>query len=117
MYEFWERYRSCFCTRTRDTSENAYVYWRGQLTMEEARNFTNIERRLQGRDGQALQQFMWDSPGEGQGVFRQIQAEIAAHPLLQHGGWRFWTKARTKKRATTVREPGGNTTVGWAKRK
>ena len=54
--------------------------------MEEARNFTNIERRLQGREGQAIQQFMSDSPWEGQGVFRQIQAEIAAHPLLQQGG-------------------------------
>ncbi len=86
LYEFWERYRSCFCTCTRDPSENAYVYWRGQLTMEDARNFANIERRLEGRDGQALQHFMADSPWEGQGVFRQIQADIAAHPLLQHGG-------------------------------
>lgn len=86
LYEFWERYRACFCTRTRDTSENAYVYWRGQLTMEDARNFTNIERRLEGRDGQALQHFVSDSPWAGQQVFRQIQAEIAAHPLLQQGG-------------------------------
>ena len=83
---FWERFRSCFRTRTRDTSENAYWYWRGQLTMEDARNFANIERRLHGGDGQALQQFMSDSPWSKQGVCDQIQAEISAHPALQHGG-------------------------------
>ena len=83
---FWERFRSCFRTRTRDTSEHAYCYWRGQLTMEDARNFANIERRLHGGDGQALQQFMSDSPWRKQGVCDQIQDEIAAHPGLQHGG-------------------------------
>jgi len=45
---FWERFRGCFRTRTRDTSEHALWYWRGQLTMEDGRNFANIERRLHG---------------------------------------------------------------------
>lgn len=83
---FWERFRHCFRTRTRDTSEHAYRYWRGQLTMEDARNFANIERRLQAGDGQALQQFMSDSPWSVGRVYDQIQSEIAAHPTLQHGG-------------------------------
>ena len=83
---FGERFRACFRTRTRDTSEYAYWYWRGQLTMEDARNFANIERRLHGGDGQALQQFMSDSPWRKQGVCDQIQDEIGAHPALQHGG-------------------------------
>lgn len=54
--------------------------------MEDARNFTNIERRLHGGDGQNLQQFMTDSPWSKQPVCDQIQAEIGAHPALQHGG-------------------------------
>jgi SRSO17 transposase len=54
--------------------------------MEDARNFANIERRLQGGDGQALQQFMSDSPWPKQGVCDQVQDEIAAHPALRHGG-------------------------------
>jgi len=83
---YWERFRPCFCTRTHDTSENAYVYLRGLLTLEDARNFANIERRLTGGDGQALQQFMSDSPWVGPRVFQQIQKEIAARPKLQHGG-------------------------------
>jgi len=54
--------------------------------MEDGRNFANIERRLHGGDGQALQQFMSDSPWRKQAVCDQIQAEIAAHPALQQGG-------------------------------
>jgi len=92
---FWERFRARFRTRTRDTSEHAYWYWRGQLTMEDARNFANIERRLHGGDGQARQQFtphlpvgagVSDSPWSKQGVCDQIQDEIRAPPALQHGG-------------------------------
>jgi SRSO17 transposase len=83
---FWERFRARFRTRTRDTSEHAYWYWRGQLTMEDARNFANIERRLHGGDGQSLQQFMTDSPWSKQAVCDQIQDEIGGHPALQHGG-------------------------------
>ena len=86
LYVYWERYRACFRTRTRDTSENALLYWRGQLTMEDTRNFANIERRLSQGDGQALQQFMTDSPWEAQAVFAQIQADIGARPALQRGG-------------------------------
>jgi SRSO17 transposase len=54
--------------------------------MEDARNFANIERRLHGGDGQALQQFMSDSPWRKQAVCDQIQDEIGAQPALQHGG-------------------------------
>jgi SRSO17 transposase len=86
LYAYWQRYRACFRTRTRDTSENAYLYWRGQLTMDEARNFANIERRLSRGDGQALQQFMTDSPWDAQAVFAQVQADIRARPALQRGG-------------------------------
>ena len=66
---YWERFRPCFCTRTHDTSENAYVYLRGLLTLEDARNLANIERRLTGGDGQLLQQFTSDSPWAGPRVF------------------------------------------------
>jgi len=62
LHDYWERYRPCFRTRTRDTSQYAYMYMRGQLTMEDARNYVNIDRRLNGGDGQGVQQFMTDSP-------------------------------------------------------
>jgi SRSO17 transposase len=86
LRRFWKRFRPRFRTRTRDTSELAYEYWRGQLTMEDARNYTNIERRLGLGDGQKLQQFVSDSPWSKQDVCNQIQDEIRAQPVLQHGG-------------------------------
>lgn len=83
----WSRFRSCFKTKTRDTSEYALVYLRGLLTMETKRHFTNIARRVvdPDDDGQDLQQFMSDSPWPPQAVFDQIQAEIRQRPDLQGG--------------------------------
>jgi SRSO17 transposase len=54
-------------SKTHDTSENGYNYVRGQLTMEDKRNYANIERRLKvgNEDGQQMQQFMSDSPWSG----------------------------------------------------
>ena len=54
--------------------------------MEDQRNFANIERRVTGGDGQTLQHFMSNSPWPGPAVFRQIQADIRAHPAVQTGG-------------------------------
>lgn len=86
LERYWERYAWRFRTRTRDTSHYALLYWRGQMTMDDKRNYTNLERRLTGGDGQALQQFMSDSPWDYQGVFEQIRLDILAEPALQSGG-------------------------------
>ena len=87
LRRIWSRFRDCFKTKTRDTSENAYVYLHGMLTMETKRNFANIARRVidPDDDGQSLQQFISDSPWSGQAVFDQIQAEIVARPELSGG--------------------------------
>lgn len=87
LRRFFRRFRSCFKTRTRDTSAYALRYLRGQLTMEDARNFANIERRLEpGKDGQQLQQFMSDSPWSAAAVYERIQEEIRQDPRLERGG-------------------------------
>lgn len=85
LHAFWLRYRDCFRTRTRDTSENAELYLRAQLTMDTQRNFANIERSVQGGDGQALQHFMSNSPWQGQAVFAQIQSDLKGYPALAQG--------------------------------
>ena len=74
LRRMWSCFRDCFKTKTRDTSENAWVYLRGLLTMESKRNYANIVRRVVGidEDGQDLQQFMSDSPWAGEKVFVQI---------------------------------------------
>ena len=83
---FWQHYRPCFRTRTRDTSDCARTFWRGQLTMEDQRNFANIDRHLNRRDGQPLQHFMSESAWRSQGVFQQIWQDIRDEPTLQNGG-------------------------------
>src|SRR2546421_3593963 len=87
LYDCWERFHDCFTTRTRDTSEFAHVYLKGLLLLKEKRNYANIAREIidPDDDGQALQQFMSDSPWGSQRVFAQIQREIALDPTL-HGG-------------------------------
>jgi SRSO17 transposase len=83
----WVRYQHCFKTKTRDTSQYAFVYMRGLLTMETKRNFANIARRVIDveDDGQNLQQFMSDSPWSAQAVFDQIQVELCQRPELSGG--------------------------------
>jgi SRSO17 transposase len=84
----WNRYRSCFRTQTREGGEHAWTYLRGLLEMKTGRNYANVARRVNGvqDDGQALQQFMSDSPWEAQAVIRQVQEEIGSTPELQSGG-------------------------------
>lgn len=88
LRDFWSRYRPCFKTKTRNTSEHAWTYLRGLLGMDTKRNFANIARRVADPDddGQNLQQFMSDSPWPAQTVIQQVQREIAATPALATDG-------------------------------
>lgn len=65
LSDLWTRFRPCFKTSTRDGSPHAWTYLRGLVTMTTKRTFANIARRIVGPtdDGQALQQFMSESPG------------------------------------------------------
>ncbi|MCZ7572888.1 MAG: transposase [Ardenticatenaceae bacterium] len=88
LRDFWSRYRPCFKTKTRETSEHAWTYLRGLLGMDTKRNFANIARRVTGSDddGQKVQHFMSDSPWLAQAPIQQVQREIAATPALSTGG-------------------------------
>jgi SRSO17 transposase len=54
--------------------------------MEDQRTFANIDRRVNGQDGQALQHFMSASPWPAAALFEQIQHDIQAQPMLRTGG-------------------------------
>jgi SRSO17 transposase len=84
-------------TKTHDVHEHAETYLRGQLTMDAKRNFANVERRVVGGDGQAIQHFMSKSPWSGQAVFAQIQDDIRATPELAHGGWLILDESADEK--------------------
>ena len=92
-----QRYRACFGTKTRDGHQHAETYLRGQLTMDAKRNFSNVERRIAGGDGQAIQHFMSKSPWSGQAVFTQIQRDIREKPELAHGGWLILDESADEK--------------------
>lgn len=83
----WSRYRACFRTQTRETSENAWTYLRGVLTMDQERTFASIARRVEGAetDSQRIQHFMSASPWSAQAVLEQVRTEVAATALLQAG--------------------------------
>ena len=100
LYEFWLRFRACFKTRTRDPSANAYSSLRGQLTMDNERNFANMARNMTGDDGQALQHFMSNSPWAGQAVFDQMQAEIRATVALAQGSTLMLDEGAEEKAGT-----------------
>lgn len=87
LRRIWSRFHNLFRTKRKDTSERAYEYMRGLLTMDTERNYANIARRVNGidDDGQNLQQFMSDSPWEAEPVFQQIQSEVSQHPELAGG--------------------------------
>jgi SRSO17 transposase len=100
LHQFWLRFRGGFTTRTRDTSAHAYDDLRAQLTMDTERNFANMDRTLHGGDGQALQHCMSNSPGSGQGVFRQIQTELQAIPAFAHGSTLMLDESADEKAGT-----------------
>lgn len=100
LYEFWQRFRGCFKTSTRDSSGRAYAYLRGQLTMDGERNFANMARNMTGDDGQALQHCMSNSPWSGPVVCRQIQAEITATPALAQGSTLIVDESADEKAGT-----------------
>jgi len=100
LYEFWLRFRDCFKTRTRDPSANAYNSLRGQLTLDNERNFANMARNMTGDDGQALQHFMSNSPWSGQAVFGQMQAEIKATAALAQGSTLMLDESADEKAGT-----------------
>ena len=101
LYAFWRRFRGGFTTRTRDASEHAYDYLRGQLTMDNERHFANMARTISGDDGQALQHFMSNSPWSGPAVFEQIQAEIKATPAMAQGGTLILDESADEKAGTS----------------
>ncbi len=106
LHALWTRFRPCCTTTTRDGSPHAWTYLRGVLTMTGKRTFANIARRIVAPtdDGQALQQFMSDSPWSAQRVIRQVQSELAATPALHPGGMQILDESADAKAG--IHSPG-----------
>jgi len=97
LRSYWERYRPNIKTQTRDKSEHAYQYLRGQLTMDKDRHYAGIARQMEGQDGQAMQHFKSNSPRSAAGVYRQIQTDICATLPLAHDSFLILDESADEK--------------------
>ena len=97
LRQHWETFRDCFKTRTRDTSERAYQYLRGQLTMGKGRTYAGIAWQAEGHDGQSIQHFTSNSPWSGQRVYKRIQADIADRLQLSQGSFLILDESADEK--------------------
>jgi len=84
LENFYNRFRSCMCTKTRDTSEYGLDYVSGLLRMETKRTMANISRKTNGRY-QNTHHFMSESPWSGPGLIAAIQDDVKKHPEFQAG--------------------------------
>jgi SRSO17 transposase len=81
---FYDRFRSCTVTRTRDTSEYGLCYISGLLRMEAKRTMANIGRKTD-VSIQNMHHFMSNSPWSGQGLITAIQDDVKQHAEFQGG--------------------------------
>ena len=81
---FYDRFRSAFRTRTRDTSEYGLCYLSGLLRMETKRTMANIGRKTRVAE-QNMQHFVSNSPWSGRSLICDIQDDIKRHPEFQTG--------------------------------
>ena len=96
LERFWQRFRDCFHTDTRDASPYALPYLSAQLRLEGERNFTNIARAT-AMSSQNIQHFISNSPWDADLVFWKVQREIARTPAWQTDGVLILDESADKK--------------------
>jgi SRSO17 transposase len=81
---FYNRFRLCFRTKTRDTSEYGLAFVSGLLRMETKRNMASVGRQT-GVLPQNMQHFMSNSPWSGPTLIDTIQEDVKQHPEFRAG--------------------------------
>ena len=81
---FYDRFRSCIRTETRDTSEYGLQYVSGLLRMETGRTMANIGRKTE-VSKLNMHHFMSNSPWSGPTLVKAIQDDVKQHPAFQSG--------------------------------
>ena len=81
---FYNKFRSCTCTKTRDTSRYGLDYVSGLLRIETKRTMANISRKTNGLY-QNTHHFMSNSPWSGPGLIVGIQNDIKSHAEFRTG--------------------------------
>mgnify|MGYP006298105321 CR=1 FL=1 len=84
LERYYDRFRWCICTKTRDTSEYGLQYVSGLLRMETGRTMANIGRKTN-VSKQNMHHFMSNSPWCGPTLVTAVQDDIKQHPEFQSG--------------------------------
>lgn len=84
LKRYYDRFRSCIRTRTRDTSEYGLQYVSGLLRMQTGRTMANIGRKTD-VSKQNMHHFMSNSPWSGPTLVAAVQDEVKQHPAFQSG--------------------------------
>jgi SRSO17 transposase len=84
LKRFYDRFRWCMCTTTRDTSEYGLQYVSGLLRMETGRTMANIGRKTH-VSKQNMHHFMSNSPWSGPTLVTAVQDDVKQHPEFQSG--------------------------------
>ena len=96
LKRFYDRFRSCTCTKTRDTSEYGFHYVSGILRMETKRTMANIGRKTN-VSKQNMHHFMSNSPWSGPTLIQAIRDDIKRHPGFRAGAMAILDESADEK--------------------
>jgi SRSO17 transposase len=96
LKRFYDRFRWCIRTKTRDTSEHGFHYVSGLLRMDTDRTMANIGRKTN-VSPQNMHHFMSNSPWSGPTLVAAIQDDIKQHPKFRAGAMLILDESADKK--------------------
>jgi len=105
LRNFFQEFRWCLRTETRDTSEYGLAYMSGLLRMETERTMTEIGRKT-GISGQNLQHFMSNSPWRGEVLIEEVQGDVRSHPEFEQGAILVFDESADAKSGETAAGAG-----------
>jgi SRSO17 transposase len=84
LNRYYDHFRCCIRTKTRDTSEYGLQYVSGLLRMETGRTMAHIGRKTN-VSTQNMHHFMSNSPWSGPTLVTAVQDDVKRHPEFQSG--------------------------------
>jgi SRSO17 transposase len=105
LRQFFNDFRWCMRTETRDTSEYGLEYVSGLLRMTSKRTMAEIGR-ITGVSGQNLQHFMSNSPWRGEAVIEEVQSQVRYHGEFQNEAMLIFDESADAKAGETTAGAG-----------
>jgi SRSO17 transposase len=100
LRDFFQDFRWCLYTKTRDTSEYGLAYVSGLLRIETKRTMSEIGRESH-ISGQNIQHFMSNSPWRGEVLIEEVQSHVRSHAEFQEGAMLLFDESADAKSGET----------------